>query len=277
MTSAVEPMLPVPLEIRRAYEETADTFTLEFDAAALPSGGRFAPGQFHMLYAFGIGEVPISISGDPAAPARLVHTIRAVGPVTQAMQAMRPGDVLGVRGPYGSAWPVEAARGRDVLVLAGGLGLAPLRPAVYHFIRRRAEYGRVAVLYGARTPEDLVYREELDRWREAGLEVLATVDRAGTDWAGPVGVVTALLRGVAFDPAEAAAFLCGPEVMMRFAARDLAALGVSPERIHVSLERNMKCAVARCGHCQILSTFVCREGPVYRYDIAAPLLRHREL
>jgi NAD(P)H-flavin reductase len=277
MTGAVEPMLPTPLEITRAYAETADTFTLEFDAAALPSGGRFAPGQFHMLYAFGIGEVPISISGDPETPARLVHTIRAVGPVTQAMQAMQPGDVLGVRGPYGRAWPVEAMRGRDVLLLAGGLGLAPLRPAIYHLIRHRAGYGRVAVLYGARTPGDLVFRAELERWRDAGLDVFVTVDRAGADWAGPVGVVTALLGRAAFDPATAVALLCGPEVMMRFAARDLAALGISPARIYVSLERNMKCAVARCGHCQILHTFVCREGPVYRYDIAAPLLRHREL
>jgi NAD(P)H-flavin reductase len=271
-----EPLLPAPATVLRARRDTPDVYTLELEP---PAGEfHFAPGQFNMLYAFGAGEVPISISGDPARPEHLVHTIRAVGAVSGALARLRRGDALGVRGPFGSAWPLEAARGDDVIVIAGGLGLAPLRPAIYRLLAERGRYGRVVLLYGARTPADILYARELERWRARfDLEVQVSVDRAEGDWRGNVGVVTSLLERVKFDPLDASAFVCGPEVMMRFAAVELERRGVAHERIHVSLERNMKCAVALCGRCQFGPHFVCRDGPVFRYDRVRDLMSKREV
>jgi NAD(P)H-flavin reductase len=254
--------------------ESSDTVTLLLDAG---SGFAFAPGQFNMLYAFGVGEVAISVSGDSARPEQLVHTVRAVGSVTRTLCAKRRGACVGVRGPFGSAWPLAEARGRDVVVTAGGLGLAPLRPAIYELLRRRDQYGRIAILYGARSPGDLLYRRELSRWRaRLDVEVRVTVDRAGPGWRGPVGVVSSLLDRLELDHASAVALVCGPEVMMRVAARDLERLGVARERIHLSLERNMKCGLGHCGHCQLGPHFVCKDGPVLRYDRVADLLHLRE-
>jgi NAD(P)H-flavin reductase len=262
------------MRIARVRREMEGVFTFFFD---VPSGFAFRPGQFNMLYAHGVGEVPISISGDPAAPCELVHTIRAVGTVTRALEALGAGDVLGVRGPYGSAWPVEDARGKDVLFVAGGLGLAPLRPAILHVLRNRADYGRVTILYGARSPADLLYREELERWRgrfDCRLE--AIVDRAGRDWFGNVGVVTKLVGDVPVEPDDAI-FVCGPEIMMRFVVRELEQRGVPRSAIWLSMERSMKCGVGLCGHCQYGGTFVCKEGPVYRFDRVAPIFFTREV
>lgn len=271
---AGSPYAPALLPIARAVRELPDVFTWTFD---VPGGLAFQPGQFNMLYMHGVGEVPISISGDPADPARLVHTIRAVGAVTRAMARLGEGDVIGVRGPYGSAWPVDALRGQDVLVIAGGLGLAPLRPAILRLLAARADYGRVTILYGARTPADLLYPGELARWRgRFDVRLEAIVDRAGGDWLGPVGVVTRLLDGVTLGPG-CGALLCGPEIMMRFAARDLEQRGLPRGAIWVSLERNMKCGVGLCGHCQLAGSFACKDGPVYRYDRIAPYLQVREL
>jgi NAD(P)H-flavin reductase len=271
---APSPWAPTPMRIARVRREMEGVFTFSFD---VPSGFIFRPGQFNMLYAHGIGEVPISISGDPAAPYELVHTIRAVGTVTRALEALGTGDVLGVRGPYGSAWPVENARGKDVLFVAGGLGLAPLRPAILHVLRNRADYGRVTILYGARSPADLLYRDELERWRgrfDCRLE--AIVDRAGRDWFGNVGVVTKLVADVPVEPDDTI-FVCGPEIMMRFVVRELEQRGVPRSAIWLSMERSMKCGVGLCGHCQYGGTFVCREGPVYRFDRVAPLFFTREV
>jgi NAD(P)H-flavin reductase len=253
--------------------ETPDVFTFELDAA----GFAFAPGQFNMLYMFGIGEVALSICGDPEG-GPLEHTIRAVGSVTTAMGRLTKGDTLGVRGPYGSAWPVGDAEGGDLLVVAGGVGLPPLRPVVHHLLRHRDRFRRVFLLYGARSPLDLVYRRELARWAagEAGL-VRTTVDHAGRDWLGRVGVVPALIDDVAIEPSRTLAFLCGPEVMMRFAVRALATQGLPPERIYVSMERNMKCALGLCGHCQYGPKFVCKDGPVFRFDRIAQLFERREV
>lgn len=276
--AAPNPFAPEPARVRRLHRETETTFTVSLEVPRRPGGFAFAPGQFNMLYAFGIGEVAISISGDPSRPERLVHTIREVGSVTRALGRLRSGMALGLRGPFGSAWPVREAHGADVLLIAGGLGMAPLRPALYHVLRHRKAYGRVALLYGARGPEDLLYRRELERWRRrAALQVLVTVDRAGPGWRGHVGVVPALLRLAAFDPSRAIAFVCGPEVMIRFAARDLERCGVPAERVYASLERNMKCAVGLCGRCQLGPGFVCKDGPVLRYDRVGPLLSVREL
>jgi NAD(P)H-flavin reductase len=272
------PLSPRPARIATLHDESATTFTIALDMADRPGGFAFAPGQFTMLYAFGVGEVAISVSGDPGQPERLVHTIREVGTVTRALRRLGQGGVLGVRGPYGTPWPVEAARGADVLLIAGGLGLAPLRPALHHVLRRRADYGQVALLYGARSPDDLIFRRELaELRRRSDLQTLVTVDHAGPGWTDPVGVVPALLRLAAFDPGRAVALVCGPEVMMRFTARELERRGVPDERVHVSLERNMKCAVGFCGHCQLGPAFVCKDGPVLRYDRVRPLLSAREV
>jgi NAD(P)H-flavin reductase len=229
-----------------------------------------------MLYAFGTGEIPISMSGDCSDGGRCVHTVREVGSVSRAIAAHGPGDMIGVRGPFGTAWPLEEAEGADLLIIAGGVGLAPLRPVVYHAIRRRERYGRVAVLCGARNPQTLLYRDELTRWRQP-LTVELTVDHADGDWREHVGVVPDLIPRTAFDPTETVAMVCGPEVMMRFSAAALLAAGVPGERIYLSLERNMKCAIGLCGHCQFGPAFICRDGPVMRYDRIADLLSVREV
>jgi NAD(P)H-flavin reductase len=271
-------MRPARYRVVRNRRETHDSFTLDLVPA---DGGpclAFAPGQFNMLYLFGVGEVPISISGDSGDTSVLVHTIRAVGGVTRAMRALAPGDVVGVRGPYGVPWPVEAAAGEDVVLVAGGIGLAPLRPALYAILARRREYGRVALLYGTRSPADILYLRELMRWRSRfDLDVYATVDRGAAGWTGDIGVVTTLVARARFDPHFTVAMLCGPEVMMRFGALELGKRGVRPERIYLSMERNMQCAIGLCGHCQFGPTFVCKDGPVFASDAIAGWFGRREL
>lgn len=274
MIAPASPYVPVPMAIASAVRELDGVFTYMFE---VPGSFAFRPGQFNMLYVHGVGEVPISISGDPAEPRRLVHTIRAVGTVTRAMEQLGQGSVVGVRGPYGSAWPIGDAKGRDVLVIAGGLGLAPLRPVILHVLANRADYGRVTILYGARSPAELLYRHELERWRgRFDCRVEAIVDRAGRDWFGPVGVVTRLLDDVPVERDDAV-FVCGPEIMMRFVVRELEKRGVPREAIWLSVERSMKCGVGLCGHCQLGGTFACKDGPVFRFDRVAPLLLVREL
>lgn len=274
----IDPMCPSPYRIQRVRRETYDTFTLELTSVDASSRFSYAPGQFTMLYVFGVGEVPISISGDPADPRLLVQTIRAVGTVTQALRKLRRGDVVGVRGPHGSAWPTQEAVGSDVIIAAGGLGLAPLRPALYALLSHRAEYGAIALLYGARTPQDMLYVRELERWRSRfDISVEVTVDSAAADWSGNVGVVTTLIPRVQFDPFSTVALVCGPEIMMRFTVQELLERGLTSEQIFVSLERNMKCAVGFCGHCQFGPHFVCKDGPVFRYDRIQPLFGKREI
>lgn len=277
VAQARDPMLPEPLRITRAKREARGVFTFELDVTAR-GGFPFLPGQFNMLYPFGAGESAISISGDPARPDRLAHTIRAVGVVTRALERLGRGDVVGVRGPFGSAWPIREAEGRDLVVIAGGIGLAPLRPVVYHALRRREAFGRVALLYGTRTPDDILYRKEIERWRgRLDVEVEVTVDTAGGDWRGNTGVVTKLISRAPFDPASAVAMICGPEIMMRYCARELERLGVSLDRIWITMERNMRCGMGLCGHCQFGPSFVCKDGPVFRYDCVQDLLLVREV
>ncbi len=230
-----------------------------------------------MLYAFGAGEAAVSISGAADAP-HFVHTVRDVGAVSGAIAALKAGATIGVRGPFGSSWPLESAQGADVLFVAGGLGLAPLRPAIYNVLANRPRYGRVVILFGSRYPKDMLYRRELQRWsRRLDVDIEVTVDHANADWHGNVGVVPALIRRVAFDPQDAVAMICGPEVMMRFSVNALLEAGVSPQRIHLSMERNMKCAVGLCGHCQFGPAFICKDGPVMRYDRIAGILAVREI
>jgi NAD(P)H-flavin reductase len=273
-----DPMLPHPYRVRRVRREIPETFTLELESADTGSIPPYAAGQFNMLYVFGVGEIPISISGDPSKREPLVHTTRAVGTVSRAMHALKAGDMIGVRGPFGSQWPLERAAGKDVILVAGGIGLAPLRPAMYQILAERERYGKVALVYGARTPAELLYQRQLEQWRARfDLDVSVTVDRAVGSWQGSVGVVTRLIPRAAIDPATAVALVCGPEIMMRFSAAELLKRGLAAERIFVSMERNMKCAVGLCGHCQYGPKFVCKDGPVFAYSDIQALLGKREI
>ncbi|WP_440940917.1 FAD/NAD(P)-binding protein [Immundisolibacter sp.] len=276
MSAAAEAQLPAPWRITQRRQDTADVFTW-IVAPLAEAGISCAPGQFNMVYAYGIGEVPISIAGVDGDGA-LQHTIRAVGSVTRALAGLAAGTVIGLRGPYGSAWPLEAAAGGDLVIVAGGLGLAPLRQAIVQVLAQRERYGRVCILYGTRTPADVLYGGELAAWAaHRDVEFAITVDRASAGWGGEVGVVTRLVARAGFDPERTTALVCGPEIMMRFTAEALLRRGVAPAAIHVSLERNMKCAVGYCGHCQLGPHFICRDGPVLPWPRLAGLLEVPEL
>ncbi|HEY0283643.1 MAG TPA: FAD/NAD(P)-binding protein, partial [Rhizomicrobium sp.] len=276
--AAADPMVPRVARVLRRRRDLKDVATLDLE---MEDGGdlAFAPGQFNMLTMFGVGEVAISISGDPAKPGGgLVHTIRDVSAVSGALMRLGPGSTVGLRGPFGLGWPLADAKGRDVVVLAGGLGLAPLRPVIYSLLANRRDYGKIALLYGARGPGEILFRAELEQWRRLlDIEVLVTVDHADADWHGSVGVVTTLIPRADFDPQHTLALVCGPEVLMRFGSAVLRDVGVSDKSIYVSMERSMKCAVGLCGHCQVGPVFVCRDGPVFRSDQAAPLMAVKEL
>jgi NAD(P)H-flavin reductase len=273
----LDPFVPQIYRVINVRRDLDDVVSLEIEPE---SGTRpnFMPGQFNMLYAFGVGEAAISISDQTSRGGGFVHTVREVGAVSRAIAGLKAGASLGVRGPFGTAWPVVEAEGSDVVIVAGGLGLAPLRPAIEALLARRDRYGQLAILVGCRTPEAILYRHELERWRQKlDIDIEVTVDHASTDWRGNVGVVPSLIRRVAFDPDDAVAFVCGPEVMMRFTASALHEAGLDADKIFVSLERNMKCAVGLCGHCQFGPTFVCKDGPVMRLDRIAHILALREI
>lgn len=272
------PMLPHPAIIARTQHEAPGiiTFALELRDPARRAAYRFQPGQFNMLYLPAIGEVPISISSDPGRPETLLHTIRVAGNVTMAMARLSPGEVIGLRGPYGSAWPVERARGSDLIIVGGGIGLAPLRPAIHHLIRHRADYGRVTILIGGRTPSDLLYPEDYETWRRCDIEVVPTVDRADESWRGRVGVVPVLFYSLRPDPKRTTVFTCGPEIMMRFVIYEALARRIPRDRIYLSLERNMKCALGLCGRCQFGPIFLCKDGPVLSYDRIEPFFGAEE-
>jgi NAD(P)H-flavin reductase len=268
-------MAPVAFRVAARERETADTWTLTLERVGGPEP-VIGPGQFMMVYAFGVGEVPVSVSGPPNRPGPVVLTVRAVGAVTRAICAAGTGAVLGLRGPFGNTWPVDDAAGGDVLVVAGGIGLAPLRPVVLTVLAAPGSYGSATVLYGARTPHDLLFRRELERWPD-GVELDVTVDAAGADWRGKVGVVPSLVSSARFRPEATTAFVCGPEVMMRFTVDALLDAGVRADRIMLSLERDMHCGVGLCGHCQLGPTLICRDGPVYSYAEIGRWLEVHEL
>lgn len=276
--AAIDPMTTYPVMIRKVTWENDDTFTLTLDLSdALPQY-RFLPGQFNMVYLYGLGEVAISISSDPTRRGTLDHTIHRVGTVTTALARKKRGEILGLRGPFGSSWPVDVGRGKDICIVTGGIGLAPLRPLIYTILRERAAFGRVIVMYGGRSPLDLLYRVELEKWgNEHDVEALVTVDRGDSSWKGHIGVVTSLFSYIKLDARNTIAYICGPEVMMRYSVDEVERRGIPPEQVYLSMERNMKCAVGFCGHCQMGPTFICKDGPVYPLPRIRPLLDRKEM
>jgi len=271
-----DPWLAHTVRIASITDEIQDvaTYRLEFEDSAVADAYSFLPGQFNMLYLPGVGEAAISISSDPRQRGVLDHTVRVAGSVTGELAQLQEGATFGLRGPFGSAWPIDECLGGDVVIVTGGIGLAPLRPAIYELLNRKDECGQLTLLYGAREPSGLLYTNEFDDWRQRGFEVAVTVDRGTDAWKGNVGVVPQLLDRMPLEhPEQTTVLCCGPEVMMWFAARSALGRGVPAERIWVSLERNMNCAIGLCGHCQFGPSFICKDGPVLRYDLVAPLLR----
>ena len=271
---AADPWRSHPARILRITPEVPGvrTYDLEFTDPRVRAAYRFAAGQFNMLYLPGIGEAAISISSDAATPALLAHTVRAVGNVTDALARLEPGDEILLRGPFGRPWPAERLRGRHVVVVGGGLGLASQRTAIYEFARHRDRYAGVTVLHGAKLPAGLFYAAEYAAWRAAGIDVRPVVDEGDASWTGHVGLVTDLFAGLTLDPANAAVICCGPDPMMNAVARAAAGVGIAGHDVFVSLERNMACAVRHCGLCQFGPHFVCQDGPVFAYDSIAEFL-----
>lgn len=277
MSTNIESMTPLFYRVTRIWREIPLTYSMEMIPVDDTQIVSFAAGQFNMLYVFGVGEIPISISGNPLNHKTLIHTVRAVGCTSQSLSMMRPGAMVGVRGPFGSVWPLQAAYGKDIVIVAGGIGLAPLRPALYQMIEERDRFGNVTVLLGARTPDELLYPGEFDVWRKAGIEIALTVDKAKESWHGSVGVVTRLIPRVRFDPDNTVAMVCGPEIMIRFTATELVKHGMSADQIFISLERSMQCGIGLCGHCQFGPHFICKDGPIFVYQQVKDLLRIREI
>ncbi|MFO1036192.1 MAG: FAD/NAD(P)-binding protein [Geminicoccaceae bacterium] len=277
LPAPASPMLPVLARVRRRWKEIDRVFSLDVEPEDRALLG-FEPGQFNMLSVFGVGEIAVSVSALAPDGRGLIHTIRDVGAVSRALTRLGPGDVLGMRGPYGTGWPVAAMDGHDVLVLSGGLGLAPLRPAIHALLRDKDRLGRLALLIASHSPEDIMFRREVESWRRRlDVAVEVTVAHASETWRGNVGLVTDPLPRLAFDPQNTRALVCGPEVKMRHACARLEEAGLAPEAIHLSMERNMSCAVGHCGHCQYGSYLLCRDGPVLRYDLVQSLLRREEV
>ncbi len=265
-------MVPLWADVTEVQPEVENltTLWLRFKDPKLQKEYSFEPGQFNMLYLPGYGEAAISICSDKEKHDAIGHTVRFVGNVTRAVSRLKKGDVVGLRGPFGTHWPIENLEGKDIILAAGGIGLPPLRPVIYHILRNRAKYGKVTLLYGARTPADLLYTSQFEEWRKGDIDVKITVDRADDTWKGQVGVVSMLFYNFRLDQAKTAVMTCGPEIMMRFVVYEALARRVPTDKIYVSLERNMKCGQGSCGHCQLGPYFVCKDGPVFPFSALEP-------
>lgn len=276
--SASSAMSPVPYRVRSRVTENRDSATLRLEPVGEPLPAPL-PGEFMMMYAFGVGEVAISVSGVPtAADSAITHTVRSVGSVSRVLHDAQPGTVIGMRGPFGTNWALAEAAGRDLVIVAGGVGLAPLRPVVLGALADRRCFGRVTLIAGARSRDDFLFAEELQDWTQRDdIDVHLTVDVPVQGWPGEVGFVTEPLRRVPVRPQNTTAFLCGPEPMMRNGAAELQRKGLAASDIRVSLERNMQCGIGWCGHCQLGPLLLCRDGPVVGFDVAEPLLAVKEL
>ena len=274
-TTSNNPFVIHPAKIMEKKQEAADivSFRLQLQDTARRRAFKFSAGQFNMLYAFGLGEVAISIVSDPDQPAYLDHTIRIVGRITQIIGQMNVGDSLGIRGPFGKGWPMEEAKGKDIVVITGGLGCAPVVGAIEYMFRRRDAYGSIKILHGVKAPQDLLYRERFDQWRQQpNTDVFLTSDEPGKTWHYHVGVVTELFDRLNVDPQRTLVLMCGPEIMMRIAVQILTHQGLRPDKMYVSLERHMECGIGLCGHCQLGPYFLCKDGPVMRLDTILPFL-----
>ena len=278
MSALPNPCLPCEAEVVERRDESRDIFTLRLrltDAAA-HAAFDFAPGQFNMLYLPAVGEVPISIVSDPEEGGTLDHAIRAIGRVTKGLARLVPGDRIGIRGPYGRGWPMREAEGRDLLLVTGGLGCAPLVSLINYVVARRDRYQRLCIVQGVKHSADLIWRERYEQWAKLpDTRVLLAADHATAEWRWHVGLVTELLADVDIRTENGIAMMCGPEAMMSAAANSLLARGFDPQRLFLSMERNMHCAVRQCGHCQFGATFVCRDGPVFGYPAVRELLHVR--
>lgn len=272
-------MTPQTVRVTEVLKETHDTCTLKVEPRNGKRLPRFAPGQFSMLYSMGNAELPISISSDPAITETQCYTIRSVGLATQSLNVMKVGAQFGVRGPFGHGWPMGEARGKDVIIVAGGIGLAPLRPILYEVFHNRELYGRLVLLYGTRSPQDILFRRELKEWeKKKDTLVMTTVDYGGMSWKGNVGLVTRLIGRIRLDPTRTVAMTCGPEIMMRYVAYELQDnKGLDPGDIYLTMERNMKCGCGFCGHCQFGSHFICKDGPVFRFRDINKLMNKYEV
>lgn len=266
--------LPREVEIAERVAESPSLFTLRLRLTdpALQAAYRYAPGQFNMLYLHGAGEVAISIVSDPDDPRLIDHTIRAVGRVTRGMQKLKQGDRLGLRGPYGRGWPMQEAEGRDVVVVTGGLGCAPVVSVINYIARRRERYGRLNIVQGVKHSSDFIWRERYAAWRALpDTQVLLAADTGEPLWPWHIGRVTDLFDQLRYDPQHVSVMMCGPEGMMHAVARHMQAAGVAQRDIWLSMERNMQCALGHCGHCQYGAQFICRDGPVFSFDRVAAL------
>lgn len=274
------PWLAHSVRIARISQETPGvaTYDLIFEDPTVAEEYVFRPGQFNMLYLPGVGEIAISISGDPGQRGFVPHTIREAGNVTRTLAGLGNDSSIGLRGPFGSCWPIDQCRGKNVVLVAGGIGLAPLRPAICALLANRQQFGQLSLLIGAREPSGLLYPSEYDNWRAQGMNVQTTVDQAADDWKGNLGVVTALLDRLPLaDPANTILMTCGPEVMMWYTIQCAITRGLKQQSLFLSLERNMNCAIGLCGHCQFGPQFICKDGPVFPFDRVASILKMDDL
>jgi sulfhydrogenase subunit gamma (sulfur reductase) len=272
----LNPYLPVEAEVVERVREAQNIATLRLRLVdpVQHAAYDFRPGQFNMVYLYGVGEVPISIVSDPEEGGTLDHTIRALGRVTRGLANLRAGNRLGIRGPYGRGWPLERAEGRDVLMVTGGLGCAPLVSVINYIMKRRERYQRLCIVQGVKHANDLIWRERYEAWAQLPqTRVLLAADRGGAHWRWHVGLVTDLLQDVHVSRENCLIMMCGPEAMMHAAARALLARGFSEDSLYLSMERNMHCAVQQCGHCQFGAAFICRDGPVFSYAELKGLLQ----
>ena len=261
---------------RTQESPTIFSLQLRLDDAAAQAAYRFAPGQFNMLYLVGVGEVPISIMSDPEERNGIGHAIRMQGRVTHGLATLKPGDKLGLRGPFGRGWPLQEVSGCDIVLVTGGLGCAPVVSVIHYILKRRERFGKLVIIQGVRHAEDLIWHEQYARWAKlTDTQVLVAASEGAAFWPWHVGRVTELFGLANFDPDCAVAMMCGPEGMMRTTADSLLARGLPESRLFLSMERNMQCAVGRCGHCQLGGAFVCRDGPVFNWGAVKSLLEHR--
>jgi len=261
-------LVPRVATILSQRDETPDTrtFSLRFRDEGTQEAFRFLPGQFLELSVFGVGEAPFCLASSPTRPQSIEVTVRRCGEVTDALHAMAPGEEVGLRGPCGNGFDVEGAVGQDLLFVAGGIGLPPLRGLIWNVLDRRDCFGRITILYGARTPSDMVYKEELGVWGGMdGVALETTVDRGDPEWSGNVGMVPVLFDKVSLQPSSTTAYVCGPPIMIKFVIQDLLMRGFKGERVISTLERMMQCGVGKCNHCCIGHRYLCRDGPVFSY------------